>query len=123
MALAGPKRLQFSALRELPGTDLGRLFLKGMAENSSRDIYQKHTVSATRLIEIFSGRSKLAPGDSFATDYLLGRGTQFVIAGHAQGEPVGDAEFFSLVLGNWFGPSPADRLLKEALLGHEKEAQ
>ena len=123
MALAGPKRLQFSALRELPGTDLGRLFLKGMAENSSRDIYQKHTVSATRLIEIFSGRSKLAPGDSFAMDYLPGRGTQFFIAGQAQGEPVGDAEFFSLVLGIWFGPSPADRLLKEALLGHEKEAQ
>ena len=123
MALAGPKRLQFSALRELPGIDLGRLFLKGMAENSSRDIYQKHTVSATRLIEIFSGRSKLAPGDSFAMDYLPGRGTQFFIAGQAQGEPVGDAEFFSLVLGIWFGPSPADRLLKEALLGHEKEAQ
>ena len=123
MALAGPKRLQFTALRELPGTDLGRLFLKGMAENSSRDIYQKHTVSATRLIEIFSGRSKLAPGDSFAMDYLPGRGTQFFIARQAQGEPVGDAKFFSLVLGIWFGPSPADRLLKEALLGHEKEAQ
>ena len=123
MALAGPKRLQFSALRELPGTDLGRLFLKGMAENSSRDIYQKHTVSATRLIEIFSGRSKLAPGDSFAMDYLPGRDTQFFIAGQAQGEPVGDAEFFSLVLGIWFGPSPTDRLLKEALLGREKEAQ
>ena len=56
-------------------------------------------------------------------DYLPGRGTQFFIARQAQGEPVGDAEFFSLVLGIWFGPSPADRLLKEALLGHEKEAQ
>ncbi|MEO8058805.1 MAG: chalcone isomerase family protein [Burkholderiales bacterium] len=123
MALAGPKRLQFTALRELPGTDLGRLFLKGMAENASRDVYQRHTVSATRLIEIFSGRSKLAPGDSFAMDYLPGKGTQFYIAGQAQGEPVGDAEFFSLVLSIWFGPSPADRLLKEALLGHEKDAQ
>lgn len=123
MALAGPKRLQFTALRELPGTDLGRLFLKGMAENSQRDVYQKHTVSATRLIEIFSGRSKLAPGDSFAMDYLPGKGTQFYIAGQAQGEPVGDAEFFGLVLGIWFGPSPADRTLKEALLGHEKDAQ
>jgi hypothetical protein len=123
MALTGPKRLQFTALRELPGTDLGRLFLKGMSENAPRDVYQKHTVSATRLIEIFSGRSKLAPGDSFAMDYLPGKGTQFYIAGQAQGEPVGDAEFFGLVLGIWFGPSPADRTLKEALLGHEKEAQ
>ena len=123
IALPGPKRLQFTALRELPGTDLGRLFLKGMAENAQRDTYQKHTVSATRLIEIFSGRSKLAPGDSFAMDYLPGKGTQFYIAGQAQGEPVGDAEFFGLVLGIWFGPSPADRLLKDALLGHEKDTQ
>ncbi len=123
MALPGPKRLQFTALRELPGTDLGRLFLKGMSENASKDTYQKHTVSATRLIEIFSGRSKLAPGDSFAMDYLPGKGTQFFIAGQAQGEPVGDAEFFGLVLGIWFGPSPADRTLKDALLGHEKETQ
>lgn len=123
MALAGPKRLQFTALRELPGTDLGRLFLKGMSENASRDVYQKHTVSATRLIEIFSGRSKLAPGDSFAMDYLPGKGTQFFIAGLPQGEPVGDAEFFGLVLGIWFGPSPADRILKDALLGHEKDTQ
>lgn len=123
MALAGPKRLQFTALRELPGTDLGRLFLKGMSENAPRDLYQKHTVSATRLIEIFSGRSKLAPGDSFAMDYLPGKGTQFFIQGQAQGEPVGDAEFFGMVLGIWFGNAPADRGLKEALLGHEKEAQ
>ncbi len=123
MALPGPKRLQFTALRELPGTDLGRLFLKSMAENAPRDVYQKHTASATRLIEIFSGRSKLAPGDSFAMDYTPGKGTQFFILGQPQGDPVGDAEFFSLVLGIWFGPQPADRTLKEALLGREKDAQ
>ena len=120
MALAGPKRLQFTALRELPGTDLGRLFLKGMSENAPRDVYQKHTVSATRLIEIFSGRSKLAPGDSFAMDYLPGKGTQFYIAGQAQGEPVGDAEFFSMVLKIWVGPSPASSDLKSDLLGIER---
>jgi Chalcone isomerase-like len=123
MALAGPKRLQFTALRELPGTDLGRMFLKSMSENAPREVYQKHTVSAMRLIEIFSGRSKLAPGDSFAMDYTPGMGTQFFIQGQPQGDPLGDAEFFSLVLGIWFGPQPADRTLKEALLGHEKDAQ
>ena len=123
MALAGPKRLQFTALRELPGTDLGRLFVKGMSDNAPREVTLRHTLSTTRLIEIFSGRSKLAPGDSFAMDYTPGKGTQFFIQGQPQGEPVGDAEFFGLVLGIWFGPSPADRTLKEALLGHEKDTQ
>ncbi len=120
MALAGPKRLQFTALRELPGTDLGRLFVKGMSENSPREAVQKHTLSTMRLIEIFSGRSKLAAGDTFAMDYVPGKGTQFYIQGQPQGEPVGDAEFFGMVLGIWFGPSPADRELKDALLGAEK---
>jgi hypothetical protein len=117
LALPGPKRLQFTALRELPGTDLGRLFLKGMSENSPKDQVQRHAISSARLIEIFSGKSKLLPGDSFAMEFVPGKGTQFFITGKAQGEPVGDAEFFSMVLKIWVGTSPADSLLKDALLG------
>jgi hypothetical protein len=120
LALAGPKRLQFTALRELPGTDLGRLFIKGMGENSPKETVQKHTLSTTRFIDIFSGKSKLMPGDSFAMEFLPGKGTQFYITGKPQGDPVGDAEFFTMVLKIWFGPSPADSLLKDALLGAER---
>ena len=119
LALPGPKKLQFTALRELPGTDLGRLFVKGMSENSTREQVNRHTLSTTRLIEIFSGKSKLMPGDSFAMEFVPGKGTQFVIQGQPQGEPVGDAEFFGMVLNIWFGSSPADRPLKEALLGRD----
>ena len=119
LALPGPKKLQFTALRELPGTDLGRLFVKGMSENATREQATRHTLSTTRLIEIFSGKSKLIPGDSFAMEFVPGKGTQFVIQDQPQGEPVGDAEFFNMVLGIWFGASPADRPLKDALLGHE----
>jgi len=119
LTLPGPKKLQFTALRELPGTDLGRLFVKGMSENATREQSTRHTLSTTRLIEIFSGKSKLMPGDSFAMDYVPGKGTQFVIQGQPQGEPVGDAEFFGMVLNIWFGSSPADRQLKEALLGRD----
>lgn len=117
LALPGPKRLQFFALRELPGTDLGRLFIKGLSENSPKDLVQKHTVSSMRLIEIFSGKSKLLPGESFAMEYVPGKGTQFFITGKPQGEPVGDAEFFGMVMKIWVGHSPADSLLKDALLG------
>lgn len=121
IALPGPKRLQFTALRDLPGTDLGRLFIKGMSENSSKELVQKHTLSATRLIDIFSGRSKMAAGETFAMEFIPGKGTTFYILGQPQGEPVGDAEFFSMVLKIWVGASPADHLLKAALLGQDKE--
>lgn len=113
---AGPMRLQFTALREIPGTDLGLLFVKGLQENSPREMVQKHTVSTRRLIEIFSGKSKLAPGDTFAMEYVPGKGTTFFINEQAQGAPVGDAEFFGMVLRIWLGDAPADHLLKKALL-------
>jgi hypothetical protein len=120
LALPGPKRLSFVALRDIPGTDLGRLFVKGLSENSPEEQVRKHTVSTTRFIEIFSGRSKLVAGDTFAMEFVPGKGTQFFIVGQAQGEPVGDDEFFQMVLKIWIGAAPADKSLKDALLGHDK---
>lgn len=121
LALPGPKKLQFVAQRELPSTDLGRLFVKGMSDNATRDQNIRHMTSSMRLIEIFSSRNKLMPGDTFAMEFTPGKGTQFVVQGQNVGEPVGDAEFFSMVLGIWFGPSPADHLLESALLGQDKQ--
>ncbi len=119
IALPGPKRLQFTALRELPGTDLGRLFLKGMGDNSTKEQVQRHALSSARLIEVFSGRSKMLPGESFAMEFVPGKGTIFYILGKPQGNPVGDDEFFAMVLKIWFGESPADMQLRDALLGLE----
>lgn len=119
LALPGPKRLSFVALREIPGTDLGVAFIKGLQANSTKEQMQKNAVSTTRLIDIFSGQAKLAQGDTFAMDFVPGSGTTFYIAGKAQGAPVGDAEFFGMVLKIWVGSSPADFKLKDALLGQD----
>lgn len=121
LGLPGPKRLQFTALRDLPGTDLGRLFLRGMSDNTPSAQLTRHTLATTRLIEVFSGKPKLVAGDSFAMDFVPGKGTQFYIQGQPQGEPVGDDEFFTLVLKIWFGDSPADRQLRDALLDGGKD--
>ena len=117
LALPGAKRLQFTALRELPGTDLGRLFLRGISDNTPSQQMTRHTLATTRLIEVFSGKPKLMPGDTFTMDFIPGKGTQFYIQGQAQGEPIGDDEFFVMVLKIWFGESPADVQLRDALLG------
>ncbi|MBS3912766.1 MAG: chalcone isomerase family protein [Hydrogenophaga sp.] len=113
----GPTRLSFVALRELPGTDLGLAFIKGMAANSPREAVQRHVASTARLVEVFSGKQRLMPGDHFAMEYLPGKGTLFYIQDVPQGAPVGDAEFFAMVLRIWMGPAPADQQLKNALLG------
>lgn len=118
LALPGPKKLQFEALLELTGTDLGQLLIRGMQANCSAAQMSRHTPSTTRLIEIFSARSRLLRGESFAMVYIPGKGTQFYIAGQAQGEPVGDAEFFDMILRTWFGPASVDPQLRDQLLGH-----
>ena len=38
--------------------------------------------------------------------------------GQVQGAPVQEPEFFSALMRIWLGPSPADALLKNALLGN-----
>lgn len=117
IAMEGPKRLQFKALRELAGTDLGVLFIRGMKDNAPPDTFNKHLGVSNRLVEIFSARERLAPGDTFAMEYIPDQGTVFYFQDVAQGDPVGNAEFFSMVLKIWLGDSPADFKLKEALLG------
>lgn len=117
LATAGPKRLNFVALRDIPGTDLGLSFIKGLSNNSTPEQVRKHTTASNRLIEIFSGRSKLGPGDTFAMEYVPGKGTTFFIKGVAQGAPVGDDEYFGMILRVWLGQVPVDFKLKDALLG------
>ena len=117
LAAKSPVRLSFVALRDLPGTDLGLSFIKGLTANATPEQIRRHTTSSNRLVEIFSGRSKLVAGDTFAMEYVPGKGTTFFIQGEPQGAPVGDAEYFGMILRIWLGDAPADRQLKQALLG------
>ena len=118
LATPGPKRLSFVALRDLPGTDLGLSFIKGLSNNSTPEQIRKHTPASTRLVEIFSGRPKLATGDTFSMEYVPGKGTTFFIKGVAQGNPLGDDEYFGMILRIWLGQAPVDFKLKDALLGN-----
>ena len=117
LATTGPMRLQFVAQRDIPGTDLGLSFIKGLSSNATPDQVRRHTPASNRLVEIFSGRAKLASGDTFAMEFVPGKGTTFFIQGQPQGAPVGDAEYFGMILRIWLGQSPADPMLKEALVG------
>ena len=117
IAAAGPKRLHVVMLRDIDGNDLGRLFTRGMEENSSREDFGKSIPGTLRLAELFAGKKRLAAGEHFSVDWLPGRGTLILLNGKAQGEPVAEPEFFNALLRIWLGPHPADAGLKDALLG------
>ncbi|MBK6591717.1 MAG: chalcone isomerase family protein [Burkholderiales bacterium] len=117
IAMPGPKRLRFIALRDVPGTDFGLSFIKGMKANASPEQVQRNATSSNRMVEIFSARPKLVAGDYFSIDYVPGKGTIFYLLDVQQGAPVGESDFFEMVLKVWLGSAPVDPALKEALLG------
>ena len=116
LQLNGPVGIQFLALRDLPDADLGLSFIRGLKNNATPEQMQRYTLTSNRLIEIFSGRSKVAPGETFAMEFVPGQGTTFFIHGVQQGDPVGDDEYFGLILRIWLGDAPADRKLKASLV-------
>ena len=118
LAQPGPKKLSFVAQRKVSGTDLGLAFLRGLKDNNPPELMRKHTLSTTRLIDIFSGKSHVDEGHTFAMEFVPGKGTQFFIQGVAQGDAIDDAEFFQMVLRIWLGNDPVDMRLKEGLLGN-----
>lgn len=118
LALPGPKRVSFVAQRKVTGTDLGLAFMRGLKDNNPPELMRKHIPATSRLIEIFSGKSFVEEGHTFAMEFVPGKGTQFFIQGEAQGQPIDDAEFFQMILRIWLGNDPVDMRLKEGLLGN-----
>lgn len=117
LSMPGPKRLHVVMLRDIDGNDLGKLFTRGMQDNSPREEFGKSIPGTLRMAELFAQKKKLAQGESFGVDWVPGQGTQILLNGKPQGEPIREPEFFNALLRIWLGGSPADALLKDALLG------
>ena len=117
LSAPGPKRLHVVMLRDIDANELGKLFTRGMEDNSTREEFSKTISGTLRLADMFAARKRLASGDQFTVDYLPGRGTVITINGQPQGEPIKEPEFFNALMRIWLGRSPADALLKNALLG------
>ncbi|WP_415147882.1 chalcone isomerase family protein [Piscinibacter sp.] len=117
LAAPGPKRMHIVMLRDIDANELGKLFTRGMQDNSPREEFSKSIAGTIRLSELFSAKKKLSAGESFSVDYVPGQGTTVLINGKASIEPIKEPEFFASLLKIWLGASPADAQLKDALLG------
>jgi hypothetical protein len=117
LATPGPKRMHVVMLRDIDANELGKLFTRGMQDNSSREEFTKSISGTIRLGEMFAAKKRLAAGEQFTVDFIPGQGTIIAVNGQVQGEPVKEPEFFSALMRIWLGRNPADALLKDALLG------
>lgn len=114
---AGAKRISLTMLRDVDADEFGAAFTKGIEENNDAATLARLATSIQRMNRIFAEHKKLASGDTIAIDWVPGAGTQIRVKGVAQGDPIREAEFYTALLRIWLGPAPADRSLKEALLG------
>jgi hypothetical protein len=121
LANTGPKRMHIQMLRDIDGEELGKLFTKGMEQNTSREEFGRSINGVLRMSEIFVQKKKLKSGESFGVDFIPGTGTVIFVNGAVvPGEAIKEPEFFNALLKIWIGKSPADNGLKSALLGGAK---
>jgi hypothetical protein len=117
MATPGPKRMSITMLRDIDSGELGKLFTRGVEDNSPRSEMSKLIPGLIRMGQIFSDQKKLLAGETFLIEWIPGTGTIITVKGKVQGEPFKEPEFFNAMMRIWLGPNPADWKLKDALLG------
>lgn len=117
LAQPGPKRIHVVMLRDIDANDLGRLFTKGMQDNATREEFAKSLPGTMKVGAVFSAKRRMAPGETFSVDWVPGTGAVVRVNGKPMGEVIPEPEFYTSLLRIWLGRSPADPLLKEALLG------
>ena len=117
LAAAGAKRMTITMLREIDANELGKLFTRGVEDNSPKAEMSQLIPGLLRMSQIFSDQKQLKPGDSFTIDWLPGTGTVISVNRAAQGAPIKEQAFFNALMRIWLGPAPADWKLKDALLG------
>lgn len=121
LAAPGAKRIHIVALRDIDGKDLGKLFTKGIEQNTTRDEFMKSINGVLKIAEMFANKKELLKGESFSIDYVPGIGSVVLLNGKQQGDPIKEPEFFGALMHIWLGKSPADDQLKDALLGGVKK--
>jgi len=118
-ALKGPRRLHLVARRDIPSDELARMLVKGITESNSKEEVMRQIGGIAKVGEMFSSRPLIRNGDTFGFDFVPGNGTQLFVNARPVGEPIQDAEFFTVVMRLWLGPVPVDARLKAALLGQQ----
>jgi hypothetical protein len=116
-AAPGAKRIAITMLRDVNADELGRLFTRGVEDNSPRNAMAQLIPGLVRMGQVFSAQKELKAGDTIHLDWVPDIGTFITIQGVTQQEPIREQAFFQALMRIWIGPNPADMNLKNALLG------
>lgn len=117
LALAGPKRISITLMRDLSVRKLVEGLTGGVRGNSSPEEHAavKDRVGevAAMLLAVQQGRE----GDVITLDWLPDAGTLVSVNGEIKGQAVPGDDVYRALLGVWLGDHPTSTGLKRALLG------
>jgi hypothetical protein len=117
LAAPGAKRIHLVMLRELDSNEFGKILAAGIEKNVTRDEFVQSLPAIVRMGEAAAGHRVLRPGDTMTVDWVPDVGTTLYVKGKAEVGPIKEPAFFAAMAKIWLGRSPADALLKDALLG------
>ena len=117
LAAPGAKRMTVTMLTDIDANELGKLFTRGVEDNSPKGEMSQLIPGLLRMSQVFFDQKQLKPKDTFTIDWIPGTGTVISVKGVPQGDPIKEQAFFNALARIWLGPNPADWKLKDALLG------
>ncbi|MFN4115363.1 MAG: chalcone isomerase family protein [Inhella sp.] len=115
IASPGPKRLELRMLREVESQELGRQLSITLSSNVPRSELSGCLPGLAQIGEAFGAKKRLAAGDQFSMDSVMGQGTHILINGERVALVKGP-EFFGCLLKAYLGDQPSNAALKRGLL-------
>ena len=119
IAQPGAFRVQMDFLyKEVSGKKLADAWREGFEKNQSADSLAKLSVRIEKFNALFS--ESAVTGDRILIDYLPSQGVRVIKNGKLLGTIEGE-DFKQALLAIWLGEAPADKELKEGMLGGREE--
>ncbi|PHV10043.1 chalcone isomerase family protein [Chitinimonas sp. BJB300] len=122
IAAPGPKRLSLTMLREVNSDTLSQALLDGLNNNCTTEEKVQLFNQMLAVGQIFGTYRTIKANDVMTLDWVPGVGTIIQLNGKRLGEPLPDSGFYAALLKIWLGEKPADKTLKQQLLGHAEQS-
>jgi hypothetical protein len=117
LALAGPKRVGMTMLRDLSAQQLSEALAEGIRNNSSAAEQEALKARVDELVAIMNALGEAKKGDVILLDFLPDSGTRVTVNGQPRGKPIAGDDFYRALLRIWLGDKPVDSELKKGMLG------
>ena len=120
LAMADAKRIQIRMNYGVAGKEFKKALIRGIEKNHSPEQQAALAPRTSAFAAIIDSFGKVKSGDVIDMDFLPTKGLVVSVNGQAKGEPIAGADFYAAVLRIFIGNRPAEKDMKERLLGAKR---